>query len=179
MNTANKLTMLRILMVPLFMFFLLTNQMTVAITAFIFAASTDFIDGYVARKYNQITTFGKFIDPLADKFLVLAAFLAFVEMGLLPSWAVFIIIVRELAATALRSLAAAEHKIIAASIWGKLKTVTQMAAIIVVMVSQIPQLIGYQWIFTTALYIFGLCVFLTVVSFIDYFKNCLPFMKFK
>ena len=179
MNTANKLTILRILLVPLFLFFLLTRQISLAITAFAFASVTDFIDGYVARKYKQVTTFGKFIDPLADKILTISAFLAFIEMGLLPSWAVFIIITRELAVTALRSLAAAEKEIIAASMLAKLKTVTQIVAIIAIMLSQMPALVEYTWVYTAALYLFGLCVFMTLLSFVDYFKKCLRFMKFK
>jgi len=177
MNTANKLTILRILVVPLFIYFLMSGQMILAITAFAFAAFTDWVDGYVARKYNQITNFGKLIDPLADKILVIAAFVCFIELDIIPAWSVFVIIARELTVTALRSLAATEGKVIAASWWGKAKTVSQILAIIMIMVNQMHSLDIYG--FTTVTYIFSICVVLTIISFIDYFKQCLPFIKFK
>ena len=136
MNLPNKLTIVRILMIPIFMFLLLVNDQayqTWAAIVFIIAALTDTADGYIARKYNLVTNFGKFMDPLADKLLVTSAFLCFVEMGILPAWFVMVILTREFAITGIRTLAANEGIVIAASKWGKLKTISQMTAIVVVL----------------------------------------------
>lgn len=177
MNTANKLTILRILVVPFFMFFLLTRQIAPAIAAFAFASLTDGLDGYVARKYNQITNFGKFIDPLADKLLVISALVCFNGMLIVPSWAIFIIIARELMVTALRTLAVQEGVVVAASIWGKAKTVSQIVAIIAIMLDMmVPLSIGN---FNTTMYLFGLATVLTLISGIDYFAKSFHMMKFK
>ena len=105
MNTANKLTMMRIFLIPVFLIVLYLEfpfHMWIALAVFVLASVTDFIDGYVARNYNQITDFGKFMDPLADKVLVMAAMLWFVEAGRMPAWALLIVVVREFAVTALR-----------------------------------------------------------------------------
>lgn len=131
MNTANKITILRILLVPLFMAFFMMNMLGAALIVFIIASATDGIDGYIARHYNQITTFGKFVDPLADKMLTTAAFLVLLHYGKVSAWAVMIILAREFVVSGIRLVAVSEGKVIAASIWGKLKTVSQMAAIIV------------------------------------------------
>ena len=134
MNLANKLTMLRVILVPIFLIFLIGKGIPygsiIATLIFIIASLTDQLDGYIARSRNQITNFGKFMDPLADKLLVTAALISLVELHLIPSWAAVIIIAREFAVSGLRTLAASDGIIIAASWWGKLKTVTQMAAII-------------------------------------------------
>ena len=134
MNLANKLTMLRIFLVPLFLIFIAIKNIPygtfIATFIFIIASLTDQLDGYIARSRNQITNFGKFMDPLADKLLVTAALISLVELQVIPAWATVVIIAREFAVSGLRTIAAAEGKIIAASTWGKAKTVTQIAAII-------------------------------------------------
>ena len=141
MNLANKLTILRIFLVPVFMIILLmdiTNRDLIATGVFTIAALTDMLDGHIARSRNQITTFGKFMDPLADKLLVSAALIMLVEMNRLSAWIVIIIIAREFAITGLRILAASEGITIAASWWGKFKTISQIVAIIVLLLNNYP-----------------------------------------
>lgn len=136
MTTANKITILRIVMIPLFLLAVLTQKQyaqTIALIIFILASITDSIDGYVARKYNQSTNLGKFMDPLADKLLVTAAILVFVERGQMPSWAAMIIIAREFAVTGLRLIAAAEGIVIAAAWSGKIKTAVSIVAICIML----------------------------------------------
>jgi CDP-diacylglycerol--glycerol-3-phosphate 3-phosphatidyltransferase len=133
MNLANKLTILRIILVPIFLIFIAIKMpygTIIATLVFIIAALTDKLDGYIARSRNQITRFGKLMDPLADKLLVTAALVSLVELQIIPAWAAIIIIAREFAVTGLRSIAAAEGIVIAASWWGKIKTVVQIIAII-------------------------------------------------
>ncbi|WP_300384832.1 CDP-diacylglycerol--glycerol-3-phosphate 3-phosphatidyltransferase [Clostridium sp.] len=134
MNLPNKLTLLRILLVPIFLLFITVKQIPygtfIATFVFVIAAITDQLDGHIARSRNQITTFGKFMDPLADKLLVTSALIALVDLKIIAAWAAVIIIAREFAVSGLRTIAAAEGKIIAASMWGKVKTVTQIIAII-------------------------------------------------
>ena len=134
MTTANKITMVRILMIPFFIYFALQYDKTsliIALVLFCLASVTDFLDGYIARKYNQVTDFGKFVDPLADKLLVTAALLIFIEKGIFPAWMVFIVIAREFIITSLRNVAAAKGKVLAASWTGKVKTCVQIAGIII------------------------------------------------
>ena len=137
MNLANKLTMIRIFLVPIFLIFIAVRGIpygsVIATLIFIIASLTDQLDGYIARSRNQITNFGKFMDPLADKLLVTAALISLVELHLIPAWAAVIIIAREFAVSGLRTLAAAEGTVIAASWWGKIKTVTQIAAIVLLL----------------------------------------------
>lgn len=136
MNTANKLTMARVVMIPLFLLVLYLappHASYIALAIFIVASVTDFIDGYVARHYNQTTDFGKFMDPLADKLLVLSAMLWFVEQGRLPAWAVLIVVARELAVTGLRLVAVDNGRVIAAAWSGKVKTFTTMVCICVML----------------------------------------------
>lgn len=132
LNTPNKLTLLRVLMIPLFIALALIDNVwcrwgTVAV--FIIASVTDFFDGYLARKYNLVTNFGKFMDPLADKLLVLAALCALVHFNIASVWAVFVITLREFAVTGLRLVAVERGRVIAASMWGKVKTTVQMIVI--------------------------------------------------
>ena len=137
MNTANKLTMLRMVLIPVFLILLYWDvpfHMLYALVIFILASVTDFVDGYVARHYNQITDFGKFMDPLADKMLVMAALLWFVQMGRLPAWAMLIVIVREFAVTALRLMAVERGRVIAAAWSGKVKTASTMVCICLMLV---------------------------------------------
>lgn len=134
MNTPNKLTIVRICMVPVLVLFLLVDAIPYhylwALLVFIAASVTDAFDGHLARKNNLITDFGKFLDPLADKILVISALICFVEMGVCSSVIVVIVIAREFLVSALRLVAVGEGKVIAASKWGKAKTVSQMIAII-------------------------------------------------
>lgn len=140
MNTPNKLTLLRILLVPFFVLFLQLPQIPHhylwAGVIFGIAAVTDHFDGKLARKHNQITDFGKFADPLADKILVMAAFLCFVQDGLLSAVAVIIILFREFMVTSVRLIAVENGKVIAANIWGKAKTVSQIFSIVLVIILQ-------------------------------------------
>ena len=134
MNIANKLTVLRILLIPVFLFVLLSNMpnnFIIALVIFIIASFTDFLDGYLARSLNLVTKLGKFLDPLADKLLVISAMLAFIELGLLSSTVVLIIVSRELIISVFRAIAASEGIVIAASWWGKLKTNSQILMIII------------------------------------------------
>ncbi len=134
MTTANKITLVRICMIPFFIWFALQNDATsfiVALILFCVASFTDFLDGYIARKYNQVTDFGKFVDPLADKLLVTAALLIFIEKGIFPAWMVFIILAREFIITSLRNVAAAKGRVLAATWTGKVKTCVQIAGIII------------------------------------------------
>lgn len=146
MNIANKLTLLRIILIPVFLFVLLSNignKLIIALVIFLIASLTDFLDGYLARKLDLVTKLGKFLDPLADKLLVISAMLAFIEVGLLPSWVSFIIISRELIISVFRAIAASEGIVIAASWWGKLKTNSQIIMIVILLLNNvIPQNIG-------------------------------------
>lgn len=140
MNLPNKLTLSRIILVPFFIAAILIDfplHNAVALLFFIVASVTDLLDGKIARKRNLITDFGKFCDPLADKILVTSALLCFVQLGLCGSVPVIIVLFREFAVTSIRLLAATDGKVVAANIWGKVKTVTQMVAIILVFVLQI------------------------------------------
>ena len=132
MNTANKLTMLRVVMIPAFLIVLywgFPGSRYVALAIFILASVTDFVDGYIARHYNQITDFGKFMDPLADKCLVTAAMLWFVQEEQMPAWALLIVIVREFGVSGLRMIAADKGRVIAAGWSGKVKTASTMVCI--------------------------------------------------
>ena len=139
MNTPNKLTLIRIFMTPLFLAALLITRIPhhylIALVLFIGASLTDLFDGRLARKNDQITDFGKFLDPLADKLLVLAALVGFVQLGITDSWIVLIVLAREFLVTSLRLVALnGNGSVIAANVWGKVKTVMQMVAIITTLV---------------------------------------------
>ena len=137
MNTANKLTMLRVVLIPVFLVLLylpIPFHMAFALVIFILASVTDFIDGYIARHYNQVTDFGKFMDPLADKLLVMSALLWFVEAGRLPAWAMLVVVAREFAVTALRLIAVERGRVIAAAWSGKIKTASTMVCICLMLV---------------------------------------------
>ena len=133
MNTANKLTMLRVALIPVFLILLYLRfpfHMYFALTVFILASVTDFVDGYIARHYNQVTDFGKFMDPLADKCLMVAAMLWFVEIGQMPGWALLVVIIREFSVSGLRMVAADKGPVIAAGWSGKVKTASTMVCIV-------------------------------------------------
>ena len=187
MNLANKLTMLRILLVPIFLIFIAVKDIPygtfIATFIFILASLTDQLDGYIARSRNQVTTFGKFMDPLADKLLVTAALISLVELQVVPAWATIIIIAREFAVSGLRTIAASEGKVIAASMWGKVKTVTQIAAIITLLLQvnvgsskYLISLVENSEYFNNVIKygpraILLLAVIMTIVSGYDYFKK--------
>ena len=137
MTTANKLTLCRVVMIPIFLVLLyvdFTGHLWAALAVFILASVTDFIDGYVARHYHQITDFGKFMDPLADKLLVMSAMAWFVEVAWMPAWAFFVVIARELAVTGLRLVAVEQGRVIAAAKSGKVKTACTMVGIILLLI---------------------------------------------
>jgi len=168
MSLANKITIVRIMLVPIFMALLLSDfpySNFIAALIFIVAASTDTVDGYIARKRNEVTTFGKFIDPLADKILVTAALVILVEMGKISSIVAIIIITREFIITGFRVIAASEGIVIAASWWGKAKTIIQIIAIVAIILDNIP----FKWIgipFDRIALI--LAVVITIISGLDY-----------
>lgn len=187
MNLANKLTMLRIFLVPLFLIFIAVQGIPygtfIATFIFIIASLTDQLDGYIARSRNQVTTFGKFMDPLADKLLVTAALISLVELQIVPAWATVVIIAREFAVSGLRTIAASEGKVIAASVWGKVKTVTQIIAIIVLLLKVNVSSSQYLVNLMESNKIFGgfinygskilllIAVLMTIISGYDYFKK--------
>ena len=164
------MTILRVIMIPFFVFFMLADMGNAgkytALVLFIAASLTDTLDGYLARKYNQVTNFGKFMDPLADKLLVCSALICLMDVGKLPSWAVIVIISREFIISGFRLVASDNGIVIAASWWGKSKTISQMVMIIL-MIADFGGVFGT--LETILLYV---AVILTVVSMIDYiWKN--------
>ena len=167
MNLPNKLTILRIIMIPFFVLFMLldggANQTYryIAAVIFIVASFTDLLDGKIARKYNLVTNFGKFMDPLADKLLVCSGLICFVGLGALPAWFVIIIISREFIISGFRLVASDNGVVIAASYWGTFKTVSQMIMSVLLIVN-IPALSILTAIFSV------IALVLTVVSLIDY-----------
>lgn len=179
MNLANKLTMFRVILVPFFIAALMIPvipvRFTIALVIFALASITDMLDGKVARKYNMITDLGKFLDPLADKVLVAAALICFIELGWAPAWAVWLIMAREFMVSGIRLVAAGSKQklVIAANIWGKLKTASTMVAICIILILHILYedfgVIGagspIQPITDVLIYI---CTFLTVLSGIIY-----------
>ena len=170
MNTPNKLTMFRIALIPVFLIILYLGfkySNIAAMAVFIIASLTDLADGYIARKNGQVTDFGKFMDPIADKILVVAAMLWFVDQSLLPAWVVLIVIIREFMVTALRLVAVEKGRVIAAGLSGKVKTAVTMFCLIVMFLPL------RQWMVYVCIAAITLT---TVVSGIEYFirnKDCL------
>ena len=171
MNLPNKLTILRVIMIPFFVLTLLydggENQTLryVAAAIFIIASLTDMLDGKIARKYNLVTNFGKFMDPLADKLLVCSALICLVELKELPAWMVIVIISREFIISGFRLVASDNGVVIAASYWGKFKTTFQMLMVIVIIFNINLQLGWLNILGTILIYV---ALVLTVVSLIDY-----------
>ncbi len=165
MNLPNKLTVLRMALIPVFLILALNGQPTIACLVFIIASLTDFLDGYIARKYNLVSDFGKLMDPLADKLLVMSALILFVEFGTLPSWMVIVILAREFIISGIRTVAASNGKIIAASKWGKFKTIFQMVAIISTLLVLLPDK-GADVLLDNTLWL--LAFVFTVISGMDY-----------
>jgi len=189
MNIPNKITISRIFLIPVFMIVLsipfqwgtwnignteLPVAHFVGALIFMIASGTDWLDGYYARKYNQITNLGKFLDPLADKLLVSAAFIILVELGLAPAWVIIVIISREFAVTGLRLVAAGEGIVLAASNMGKIKTTLQILAAILLLLHNFPfSYIGFP-LATIVLY---LAMIITAISGYDYFVKNLHVMR--
>lgn len=168
MNLPNKLTLFRVILIPFFVFFLLAPYFEgygnyIAVVIFIVASITDFLDGKIARKYNLVTNFGKFMDPLADKLLVSSALISLIALDKIPAWIVIIIIAREFIISGFRLVAADNGVVIAASYWGKFKTAFQMVTVIVLILN-IPGK-AFEIIGTVLIYI---SLALTVISLIDY-----------
>ena len=167
MNTPNKLTVARMILVPFLVLFMLTGwgddaNRYISLAIFVAASVTDWLDGKIARKYNLITDFGKFMDPLADKLLVCSAMICFIELGKLPAWIVIIIIGREFIISGFRLIAAENGVVIAANYWGKFKTVSQMIMIILLLID-----LGGAFDILEQVFIW-LSVALTVISLMTY-----------
>lgn len=180
-SAANRVTLVRVVLIPVFLVILLAKLPVwgpwLAAAVFTLLAATDAVDGYLARSRNEVTTFGKFIDPLADKLLVTAALVALVDLERLPSWIALIIISRELVVSGLRMVAVAEGRVIAASNYGKIKTILQIMAIVgfIVMDSSLiadtvgPQLaLGFWWL---AWIVMVAALIATIASMVDYFYH--------
>ena len=165
MNLPNKLTMFRVILIPFFIVFLLVPVTAwdkwIALAIFIVASLTDLLDGKIARKYNLVTNFGKFMDPLADKLLVCSALICLIELDRIPSWMVIVIIAREFIISGFRLVASDNGVVIAASYFGKFKTTFQMVAVCL-MIADIPSL------FILTQITLWIAVILTVVSLVDY-----------
>ena len=178
MNLPNKLTILRTILIPFFLIFIYTDfwgkgNAYIAVSIFIIASLTDLLDGKIARKYNLVTNFGKFMDPLADKLLVCSALIALVDLGKLAGWIVIVIIAREFIISGFRLVASDNGVVIAASYWGKFKTTFQMIMIIL-LVLDLP--FKYMNIINMAVVYIALA--LTVISLIDYIaKNYKVFIE--
>lgn len=196
MNLANKLTIFRIILVPLILiipFFNISGELwgipltyLIIDIIFVIASLTDKLDGYIARSRNQITTFGKFLDPIADKILVIVAMLILVEAGRLPAWIPAIVVIREFIVSGYRLVAVEKSgKVIAASIWGKIKTCTQMIGIIIAFIDVnsfgaifAGNLTGFPFVLnlcTTVL--LSISVIATIFSGVDYLKGCKELFK--
>ena len=176
MNLANKLTIFRVVLVPFFVLFLLTDfteyNRIIALIIFILATITDHFDGKIARKYNMVTSFGKFMDPIADKLLVSSAIISLTALEKIPAWVTITIISREFIISGVRLVASDSGSVIAASTWGKAKTITQMAMIIIFLLD-IP---AFYILSQIAMY---LSVSLTIVSLIDYLIKNKSVIKFE
>ncbi len=174
MNLPNKLTMFRVVLIPFFIVFLLVPTIPagkwIALAIFIVASLTDLLDGRIARKYNLVTNFGKFMDPLADKLLVCSALICLIELQRIPSWMVVLIIAREFTISGFRLIAADNGVVIAASYFGKFKTTFQMIAVCLL----IADIEALQ---SVTLIILWIAVILTVVSLVDYLVKNKDVMK--
>ena len=165
MNIANKLTVIRVILIPFFVFFMLTDYVShsrwIAFAIFCTATVTDKLDGTIARKYNMITNFGKFMDPIADKLLVCSALICLCSLGELPAWVIITIIAREFVISGVRLVASDGGVTIAASWWGKSKTIAQMTMIIIM-------LMNVEALAVVESIVMYISLGLTVISMIDY-----------
>lgn len=174
MTTASKITLIRVAFIPVYMVLMYLSGgqpglfLWISLGVFIIASLTDYVDGHIARKYNQVSDFGKFLDPLADKLLVIAAMVMFCQWGIFPAWALMIVLTREFAVTGLRLVAVGKGKVIAAGWSGKVKTASTMIGLCVMM--------GFPGLHWMNQIIVAVIVVTTVYSGIEYFKqnwNCL------
>lgn len=174
MNLPNKLTIFRVILIPFFVVLLLFDitayDKWIALAIFIIASLTDFLDGHIARKYNLVTNFGKFMDPLADKLLVCSAMICLVELSRIPAWVVIVIIAREFIISGFRLVASDNGVVIAASYWGKFKTTFQIL-MICLMIADLPQLALITQI------VMWVALALTVISLVDYLIKNQSVMK--
>lgn len=167
MTTATKITLIRVAMIPAYLVFMYLSGgqpgiwMWIGLAIFILASITDWVDGYIARKYHQVSDFGKFLDPLADKLLTIAAMAMFCEWGIFPAWALMIVLTREFAVSGLRMVAGPKGKVIAAGKSGKFKTASSMIGLCVLMA--FPTVGWLAWV------VIGMIVLTTVYSGIEYF----------
>lgn len=179
-NVPNILTVFRVILVPFFVLFYLTPAVPGAfgkylpLAIFIAASITDFLDGAIARHYGFLTNFGRFMDPLADKILVGAALICFVQTGRMAAWAVIILISREFVISGFRMLAAVSGRVISAGIWGKLKTAVQMVTIILILLD-----LPFAWFGILCQVMVYLCVALSLISLAVYFKGNLDVLQEK
>lgn len=183
MNLPNKLTILRLVFIPFYVFFLMTDYFSftshVALVIFLLASFTDTLDGIIARKYNMVTDFGKFADPLADKILVVSGMVCFVALFRLPVWVCILILAREFAVSGFRLVVASKGTVIAASYWGKFKTGFQMAMVSLMTFDMERLVLEQGWSMTVwtvyhivTLVVMYIALALTIISMIDYFyKN--------
>ncbi len=174
MTLASKITLIRVAFIPAFMVLMYLSggqpglYMWISLAVFVIASLTDYVDGHIARKYHQVSDFGKFLDPLADKLLVIAAMAMFCEWGIFPAWALMIVLTREFAVTGLRLVAVGKGKVIAAGWSGKVKTASTMIGLCVMM--SFPTITVLNWV------VIGVIIVTTVYSGIEYFIqnwNCL------
>ncbi len=169
MTTATKITLARVALIPVFMVVLLLGYRWTALIIFAAASLTDFVDGYIARHYNQTSDFGKFLDPLADKLLVFAAMLVFIQQGRMPAWAVMLVLIREFAVSGLRMVAATEGLVLAAGWSGKVKTFATMVGLCLMMA--LP-FIWLDWI------VIAVIAVTTLYSGVEYFVQNWKVFKF-
>ena len=174
MTLASKITLIRVAFIPAFMVLMYLSggqpglYMWISLAVFIIASLTDYVDGHIARKYKQVSDFGKFLDPLADKLLVISAMAMFCQWNIFPAWALMIVLTREFAVTGLRLIAVGKGKVIAAGWSGKVKTASTMIGLCVMM--SFPTVVILNWV------VIGVIVVTTVYSGIEYFVqnwNCL------
>lgn len=192
MNLPNKLTLARVIMVPFFVLFLMNikipHHTVIALGIFALASITDHFDGSIARKRGLVTNFGKFLDPLADKVLVISTLVCFVQKGWTNEWFLIIIIAREFMVSGVRLIASDNGKVVAANMWGKLKTVSQMVAILVILIMQYLQELmdlhimgtfnGSEILFYVIGEVFlGICVFFTILSGLVYLRDNWKFIR--
>ena len=170
MTTANKLTILRVILIPVFLILAYTGRLGWALAVFVIASLTDMLDGYIARHYNQITDFGKFMDPLADKVLVMAAMCYFVEAGRMPGWALAVVLLREFAVSGMRLVAVEQGRVIAAAWSGKIKTAATMLCLCLMLLVGPPKL-GDSAPDLVALFSTALILITTVYSGVEYFAK--------
>ncbi len=171
MNLPNKITIFRVVMIPIFLVFMLVPGIPfgnyIATAVFVIACISDAVDGHLARKNNLVTNFGKFMDPLADKLLVCSALICFVELNLMPAWMVIVIIAREFIISGFRTVAADSGVVIAASYWGKFKTIVQMI-VCIMLIARLP----FSWMRILEDIFMWLALALTLISLFEYlWKN--------